>query len=553
MTSTVNFPALVYRRALDQGERTACRFFKGAAREPVVLTFGELWRQSAMLAGRLRAHALENERVLLLCVSQQTFVVAFYACLIAGVVAVPAAPPRRRHLDRLRLMVRDCGASAVLFDIDYMDEWDGMADAPPLRRIDLRKPAGDCQTWGECAPCVPAPDAAAFLQYTSGSTGDPKGVVVTHGNLMSNCKAIAEGMEITEESSLFTALPLFHDMGLVGGVLQMMYSGCVAGFMSPAEFVQYPERWLGILSDWRVTVSGGPNFMFDLAARVDPAMLAGVDLSAWRVAFCGAEPIRAGSFHRFAGAMKPFAFRASAFFPCYGMAESTLFITGAEVGGDTSVLQVQGQPVVGCGRPRGDTRIAIVDPATGKRVEEGMTGEIWVSGSSVAAGYWARPVQTRETFAAIIAGEGDVHYLRTGDLGFLHGGELYVAGRLKDLVIVNGRKYAPQDIEAVVESAHEALRDGASAAFAVTGAGTERLVVVAELHREWWRKDGAREDVVAAGCSAVMAAFGLPLADINLIRPGSLPRTSSGKVRRSACRQAYETSSLDLAAEGVTA
>lgn len=535
------FPNIVHERGLSQPDRIACRFFKGASLIPEDLSFGELWRRSSALAQRLQAMGLRGERAVLVCKSQATFVEAFYACLLAGVVAVPTAPPRRQVLQsRLQLIVGDAQARALLFDADELLQAELHEGGEALIKIDLREPSdafvSPAEPW---RPVSPEADAPAFLQYTSGSTGDPKGVIVTHGNLIDNCASIREAMEINADSVLFTALPLFHDMGLVGGVLQLMYSGCSAGFMSPAEFVQYPERWLQIISRYRVTVSGGPNFMYELAAgSVGDEQLQGVDLSCWRVAFCGAEPIKASTIERFGERYGAYGFDAGAFYPCYGMAESTLFITGTSVGQAPRLAHREGARVVGCGHVRGDVRLEIVDPDTQLRVRAGEVGEIWVSSASVARGYWRRPELSARIFGARIEG-GEEAYLRTGDLGFISDGQLYIAGRLKDLIIVSGRKYAPQDIEHECERSHGALRQAGGAAFSIEDGGRESVVVVFELKREWLRRRSEWDEVARAMRAGVSAAYGLPLSEVVLIAPGSLPRTSSGKVRRAQCRMDY--------------
>lgn len=546
-----SFPEIVLQRARLEPGVVACRFFRGAALTQEVLTFSSLWEQAAGLAQHLQAQGLSHQRAMLVCKSQKNFVVAFYACLLAGVVAVPASPPKR-HTSRSRLLLiaQDARARAIIFDTDELLHAELALDVEDLLKIDLR----DCPEAvaflahaTQWAPVLPDESTPAFLQYTSGSTGDPKGVVVSHGNLVHNCAVIQDAMEITPESRLFTALPLFHDMGLVGGVLQLMYSGCSAGFLSPTEFVQYPERWLQIISQFSVTVSGGPNFMYDLAARtIQPEAVEGVDLSSWRVAFCGAEPIRAAVITRFIEQFAKHGFRAEAFYPCYGMAESTLLITGAQVGSVPAVRLHQGAEVVGCGLPRRDTNVLIVDPETLTRVPEGDSGEIWVKGPSVAHGYWMRPDLSRHVFQARIADSGP-GFLRTGDLGFMRDHQLYVTGRLKDLIIVNGKKYVPQDIEDKCEQSHDALRQAGGAAFGVSDEDGERLVIVFELKREWLRRHPEWPAVLSSMRTSVNTEYGLPVSDIVLIKPGALPRTSSGKVRRTQCRLDYLTGELERA------
>lgn len=547
-----SFPEIMAQRALTTPDDVACRFFRGPALDHEVMTFAVLWRRAAALAQQLQALGLEQQRALLVCKSQQHFVVAFYACLLAGVIAVPASPPRRQiSQNRLQIIVHDAGAHAMIFDSAEFMQAELVSGAGALLRIDMREHADACADGMFVAPWTPVRvDAStpAFLQYTSGSTGDPKGVVVTHGNLVDNCASIQEGMQITGHSRLFTALPLFHDMGLVGGVLQFMYSGCSAGFLSPTEFVQYPERWLRVISEFRMTVSGGPNFMYDLASRaVKDEAIADIDLSSWRVAFCGAEPIRASVIARFMQRFAAHGLREEAFYPCYGMAESTLFVTGVDVGVVPATHAYAGVDVVGCGAARGDTHVEIVDPDTSSRVAAGESGEIWIRGRSVAHGYWMRPELSQRVFHAQIDGVGPGH-LRTGDLGFMLDGQLYVTGRIKDLIIVNGRKYAPQDIEDRCEQSHEALRQAGGAAFAVSDQHGERLVVVFELKREWLRRHPDWPGVLGSMRASVNAEYGLPVADIVLIKPGALPRTSSGKVRRAQCRMDYLSGDLVRAA-----
>lgn len=535
-------PAIVYQRAWTQPLAIAYRFFHGPDLAAEQLSFHDLWEQAAGIATLLCERRMQGERALVVCKSQKNFVLAFYACLLAGVIAVPTAPPRRAVLEgRLHLLAEDAQASLLICD----DTLDGLAGMPRLHVEQVMQNhdiAALALEWR-----LPPLDGAsiAFLQYTSGSTGDPKGVIVTHANLIDNCATIAEAMGMSAASSIFTALPLFHDMGLVGGILQPMFVGCSASCMAPAEFVQYPERWLQIMSRYRISTSGGPNFMYDLAAQaVTAEQLAGCDLSAWRVAFCGAEPIRAATMARFTERMAGVGFRPNAFYPCYGMAEATLFITGKRLGALPDVCRAHGSDVVGCGVPRGAMQVEIVDPHSAAMVADGAIGEIWVRGASVAQGYWQRPQLSADTFQARIAGRGGESFMRTGDLGYRRNGQLYVTGRLKDLIIIYGKKYAPQDIEEHAERAHDALRAGCGAAFGVVRDGSERLVLVFELRRAWLRREREWPQVADSIKRSVSRQHGVAIDELVFIKTGALPRTSSGKVRRAQCQRDYLSGEL---------
>lgn len=535
---------LLLQRALAHHDSVAYRFFQGGVAHPHCLTMADLQAEATALAAQLQQRGCAGEPVLLACKSQRHFVIAFWACLLAGAVAVPSAEPHRAQLaERLQLLLRDSGARLLLCD--------GTTADAPLPQLDVAQWLQDPERLAHGARWVApqlGPDSVAFLQYSSGSTGDPKGVIVTHGNLLSNCSAIADGMAIDRGSVVFTALPLFHDMGLVGGVLQPMFSGCSGNCMPPAELVQYPERWLQIVSAYRVTHSGGPNFAYQLASQaIEPEQLAGCELGSWQVAFCGAEPIRAATMRAFNARFAAYGLRPQAFYPCYGMAESTLYISGKASGEAARVDDSSGVEVVCCGVPRGDTAIAVVDPASGVAQAEGRVGEIWVRGGSVSPGYWERADISASTFGARLAGEAQGRYLRTGDLGYLLDGQLYVTGRLKDLIIVYGKKYAPQDLEHAAEASHPALRPNGGAAFSVERDGGTRLVLVFELNRAWLRRPEQRSAIAGAAVRAIAAAHGVTIDEVLLIKPGALPRTSSGKVRRTQCRADYLSGALAAA------
>lgn len=534
------FPELLAIRGRNQPDRLAYRFFQGKA-EPQTLSYGELWLHASALARTFAERGWRGERVLLVCKSERNFVVSFYACLLAGAIAVPTAPPRKQLLhDRLRLLVQD--ARAIVIVCDY-DEVAGTGSGLPagIQVLDLRGRAAQQDELFE--PVAVEGGDLAFLQYTSGSTGDPKGVAISHANLVDNSESIRVSMGMSDASSVLTGLPLFHDMGLVGGVLQSMYVGCASSFIPPAELVQYPERWLKLISSLRITTSGGPNLIYQLAAdEVRDEDLRGLDLSSWQVAFCGAEPIRAHTFARFTERFAVAGFRPEAFYPCYGMAEATLFISGGRVGELPVIVRRDDIDVVCCGEPAARTRVRIVDPQTHRALASGEIGEIWVSGGGVAQGYWMREASSKQTFQARVQGEGeeDIAYLRTGDLGWMEQGRVCVSGRLKDLIIVNGRNYSPQDIEQTAEAECAALRPAGAAAFAVeAGTGADRVVVVAELERTWLRRQSEWPPLAAAVRAAIHAAHGLAVAEVVFIKPGALPRTSSGKVRRSQCRADY--------------
>jgi acyl-CoA synthetase (AMP-forming)/AMP-acid ligase II len=385
-------------------------------------------------------------------------------------------------------------------------------------------------------------DSLALLQYTSGSTGDPKGVMVSHGNLMANSRHMAQAFGHGPDSRGLVSLPLYHDMGLIGGILQPVYVGFPVHVMTPAQFVQKPQCWLQMISQLGITTSGGPNFMFDLAAQlVQAEHLEGVDLSSWRVAFCGAEPVRASTIDTFTRKFAPYGFQQSTFYPCYGMAEATLFVTGNTLGTKPCVdARTEGaQPVVGCGHTYQDTRIEIVDPGTNRALADGQEGEIWVSGTSVAQGYWKNPSATAQAFNARLAETNDGPFLRTGDLGYRKDGSLFVTGRLKDLIILRGRNYAPHDLETEAEGCHPGLQPGGGAAFTLTEGDQERLILAFELKREWRRRTDEWDSVEAAVRAASARSYQLRVDDVVLLPPGTLPRTSSGKVRRAQCRADY--------------
>ncbi|MCA9223146.1 MAG: aminotransferase class I/II-fold pyridoxal phosphate-dependent enzyme [Planctomycetales bacterium] len=530
-------------------------------------TYADLDHKSRAIAARLQSMNLAGERALLLYPPGLDFVAGFLGCLYAGVIAVPAFPPRRnRNMERIQAIADDASAAAALTVADVADRTTAILDDDASLR-NLNWLATDTIEDAESVDWkMPQVDGGqlAFLQYTSGSTGSPKGVMLSHGNIMHNCSLITSAFEAGRDVVGLSWLPTYHDMGLVGGVLMPMFLGRPNVLMSPMAFLQKPVRWLREISKYRVTISGGPNFAFELCnQKVEDEQLVGVDLSTWTIAFNGAEPIRAATLERFAERFAPFGFRAEAAFPCYGMAETTLIVTGGfrtelpvirTFSGDAldehRAVPVDQQAddaraLVGCGRVLPNEEVVIADPQSATELPSDQVGEIWVRGGSVARGYWDNREATEETFQAFLS-DGRGPFLRTGDLGFFNKGELFVTGRLKDLIIVRGVNRYPQDIEMTVENASSRLQAGAVGAFAVDMHGRERLIIVSEVERTR-RKDWS--DVLHDIRRAVTLEHELPPDGVVLVRFGSIPKTSSGKIQRHACRDSFLDGSLPVVAQ----
>ncbi len=562
------------QKAQNQPDKTAYIFLENGEIETGSLSYRELDQQAQAIAVTLQSLVAPGDRALMLYPSGLEFIAAFFGCLYAGVVAVPAYPPRQnQRLSRLQAIVTDAQAKVTLTTNALLNNIQTQfAQDPEL--ADLNCLATDqisvdrAQLWQE--PALSS-SSIAFLQYTSGSTGTPKGVMVSHGNLLHNEQMVEVGFGHTQKTIFVGWLPLFHDMGLIGNVLQPLYLGIPCIFMPPVAFLQKPIRWLQAISRYKATTSGGPNFAYDMCTKkVTPEQLEDLDLSSWEVAFNGAETVRAETLERFAATFAPSGFRREAFYPCYGMAEATLFVSGGVAKEPPVIQNFQGKAleqnriidsnpqqednraIIGCGQTYLDQKIVIANPETLKQCAPDEVGEIWVSGSSVAQGYWNRPEQTEQTFHAYLSdtgvSEGSGPFLRTGDLGFLQNGELFVTGRLKDVVIIRGRNHYPQDIELTTERSHPALAANAGAAFAVEIAGLEQLVVVQEVERSHLRKLNVAE-VTGAIRRAVAENHELEVYAVVLLRTMSLPKTSSGKVQRSACRAAFLTGNLDTVGE----
>lgn len=523
-------------RAATTPDRLAFEFEQPDA-DPVAMTYADLDRAALAVAALVGDHGAPGQRVLLLHQPGPAYVAAFFGCLYAGAIAVPAYPPTGgRGLDRITAIAQDAEADLALTDTAI----DPTALGRPIR----------CVTTDNLPPAtvavrVPDHDDVAFLQYTSGSTGTPMGVLVGHGNLAHNSAAIAAALGLDEHSRSVSWLPPYHDMGLIGGILQPIHSGFPGTIQSPQVFLRRPLQWLHALSATRATSTAAPNFAYaEAVRRTTPAERAALDLSALRHAMVGAEPVRASTLSDFADAFEVAGFRRTAFYPCYGLAEATLFVTGAH--GLVTLRPEPGTVLTGCGRAHGADEVLLVDPQARRRLPDDTVGEIWVSGPTVALGYWRRPTDTADTFHATLADRPGRTYLRTGDLGRWHDGDLFVVGRIKDLIVIRGRNHHPQDVEQTAERAHPLLRPLRGAAFAVDDGTAERAVLVHEVIPRFRPADAP--DVIQAIRAAVTEEHGLSLDEVVLIRPGSIPRTSSGKIRRSESRQRWCAGTLPVLA-----
>lgn len=555
---------LVRYRAQVQPNDSAFVYLANGIDEEIHLSNRELDRQARIIGAWLQSRKMYGERILLLYPPGLEFITAFFGCLYAGSIAVPIYPPRRnRSMLRIQSIADSAKAKVALATSGVLKRVEEMIDdTPHLKQLSWQATDTLSREFADQwrLPKINS-DTIAFLQYTSGSTGTPKGVVLSHGNLIHNSRLINISFEHTRTGSGVFWLPSYHDMGLIGGILQPLFCGCPNILMSPLTFLQKPVRWLNAISKYRASTSGGPNFAYDFCIRqVKEEEIDQLDLSCWDIAFNGAEPVQAETLEKFAERFERCGFNYKAFYPCFGLAEATLLVSGGYkslppivrcidtdqlahgIAVDTTPGGDRAKRFVSSGRNMIDQRIAIVDPETSLERGEGEIGEIWVRGPSIAKGYWNNPEATEYTFRARIADTKEGPFMRTGDLGFMGDGELYVTGRIKDLIIIRGVNVYPQDIEATVQKVDSNLRSGCGGAFMMNDGTVDRLVIVQELER---RFKGETEPIFNAVRKAVAIEHEIPVDAIVLVKAGSIPKTSSGKIQRHACRQGFAEGALN--------
>lgn len=562
-TKFSNLGEILSHRAAIQPDKHIYTFLKDGESEQANYSFKELEQRSKAIAATLQQLVQPGDRALLLFQPGIEFITAFYGCLLAGVVAVPAYPPNtsriRTSIPRLMAIVKDSGATISLTTSDILPAFQPFSqEIPELGSMIWQTTdsitADRSRYWMEE---MIKKDDLAFLQYTSGSTGAPKGVMVSHGNILYNEEMIRTAMGMTEGRNFVGWLPLYHDMGLIANMIQPLYSGCSGIIMSPISFLKRPIRWLKAIQKYNAGCAGGPNFAYDLCVnRVTEEEKASLDLSNWEIAFNGAEPVRADTLRRFSKAFASAGFRSKAFYPCYGLAEATLMVTGPKKMQGLQSLRVEKKALendlvvikedakdtwelVSCGAPQLDQEVVIADPVAKVELADREIGEIWVKGENVAQGYFQNAEKTEETFHAHLDG-GEGPFMRTGDLGFLHQGQLYITGRIKDLIKVRGRGIYPQDIEKTVEglaSDFPELRFNGCAAFSIQGESNEEIVLIAEVAPRRNPNYDAQA-LVNQILATLNSEMEISLRSLVLIKT-SIPKTSSGKKMRHACRKTY--------------
>lgn len=541
--------------AETKSDQVAFGFLADGENVSVEWTFEHLANRAKSVAAELENRKLLGQRILLLYPPGLEFIEAFFGCQYAGAIPVPAFPPRKsRNGGRIDLIAEDADAKLVLTNRDTISRMESMLDETrSLKEIPILASEEIPDHLSEEFRRVDIqPHQIGLLQYTSGSTGSPKGVILTHGNLMENCKMITYAFQIFQRGSGISWLPTYHDMGLVGGILNPLFIGRSSHLLPPLSFLSKPIRWLKAISEFNGTISGGPNFAYQLCVdKISEADLEDLDLSSWEVAFNGAEPVRAATIEAFSQKFGPVGFKPHGHYPCYGMAETTLLVTGGNKA-DLPVIRSfdreqliayravpadgpTSRQLVGCGHIQPNENVVIVNPNTKELLADNEIGEIWINGTSVGQGYWEKPDETEANFAATYNGS-DEKFLRTGDLGFLSEGQLFVTGRLKDMIIVRGVNRYPQDIEATAEHSSDKIQNSGTAAFAIDIDGVEKLVIVSEIARSR-QKDW--KPVIEAIRKNVTAEHDLPPDAVIIVRTGSIQKTSSGKIQRHACKAAF--------------
>ncbi len=558
---------LLQQHATQLPNQRAYTFLADGETDAVHLTYQELDQQAQTIGYRLQQQGATGEPVLLLYPPGLEFIAALFGCFYAGAVAVPTYPPQlNRSSDRLSAIIASTQAKLYLTTTPTLTQIQRWTKQIPL----LKNLSGLTTNNSQPEPvdnrikAKVTPDTLAFLQYTSGSTALPKGVMVTHHNIMSNLDLVIQtsGFEPENHREGISWLPPYHDLGLIGFIFLGVYTGRPATLMSPVAFMQKPLRWLQAISRTQATYSAGPNFAYELCIdKITPEQRAELDLSSWEIAIVGADPVRHNTLKRFAADFASCGFHKESFYSSYGMAEATLVISGGLQSALPVTCTVQGealknnqvtivskeepgsQTMVGCGKALVGHKVVIVDPQTRRLCLADQIGEIWASGPSVAQGYWNQPEESKRAFQAYLA-NGEGPFLRTGDLGFLKDGELFITGRLKDLIIIRGHNYYPQDIELVAEKSHFALRFNSGAAFSVDVDNQEQLVIVFELERR--HRKANVEEVSAAIRTAVAQAYGIETYAVVLIKMGHLPKTGSGKIQRFQCRSQFLEGALPV-------
>ncbi len=547
------------QRAALHPEKRAFTFLANGEDESGSLTYDEVDAGARNIAARLIALGMKGKTVLMFYPPGLDFILAFFGCLYAGTIPAAAYPPRKnRSLQRIRTIAADCNAHSILTtdaiarSLERNFAEDAQLAGLPWHTTDSWSLAGRDAVAG----AEPGFESLAFLQYTSGSTGDPKGVMVSHRNIMYNLRSLQLIFAITPEDTAVHWVPQFHDLGLIFGIMETVFSGSRAVLIPPFIFIANPALLLQAITRYHATVSGQPDFAFNHCVdKIAEPLRAGLDLSSLRVMYSGAEPVRRSTMERFLSAFSPAGLKAEALIPAYGMAESTLILVGGAITEPACYLRVKTsaleqnivvpaedddqsgdtQWIAGNGKTKMDTSILIVNPDTCEILPPYKVGEIWASGSTVTMGYYGNPEQTAEVFRASPAGTANPVWLRTGDLGFVYNGELFITGRLKDLVIIHGRNFYPQDIEEVVEESHPSIRKSCSAVFSVEHNGKERLAVVAELRRSILPHDTAK--ILEAIVGSLSQEFEIQPVRITLVKTGSVIKTSSGKIMRRANRE----------------
>ncbi len=561
----ITFNHLFEERANKCTEQIAYTFLKNGEEEQEVISYGDLYLRSLAIANELINQVSPGDRALLLYAPGIEYIAAFLGCLKAGVIAVPVYPPQgRRTLPRLKKVAEDASPSAALTDSGILRRIRNYREKPEFLdnlRIIVSDEINVEPLACEIKNLDIEADSIAFLQYTSGSTGSPKGVILTHQNLLSNQQMIQKAFGHDKSTIVCSWLPPYHDMGLIGTILQPLYLGIPCILMSPVAFMQKPFRWLQTISKYNVTTSGAPNFAYDLCVdKIKEEESSGLDLSSWDLAFNGSEPVRTQTLDRFTNRFSSIGFRKKAFYPCYGLAEATLIVSGGKQAVLPTVVpfdkksleeakvqfggmnESSAEYLVGCGHAV-NQEIAIVDPETMVSCPKGQVGEIWVNGNNIAKGYWKQPEETAQILNAQLNFEGDKRWLRTGDLGFIFDTELFVMGRLKDLIIIHGRNYHPGDIEHTAQQAHSALQPTACVAFSVQIEEEEKLVVVQEIRH---RKESMVTEASRAIQEAVWKVHEIGIHEVVVVKPGEVPKTSSGKVQRNLCKQRFLDGRLSL-------